>query len=70
MLTRQVRDMEQEEKNMQLFELVQALLYQSGHKPHVCGGGGDLHTNHSGGWKVLSFVQRKKLQWEERRHPD
>lgn len=49
MLTRQVRAMEQEEKNLLLFELVQALLYQSGHKPHVCGGGGDLHTNHSGG---------------------
>lgn len=30
--------MEQEEKNMQLFELVQALLYQSDHKPHMRGG--------------------------------
>lgn len=49
MLTRQVRGTEQKEKNMQLFELVQALLYQSDHKPHVCGGGGDLHRNHCGG---------------------
>lgn len=49
MLTRQVRGTEQKEKNMQLFELVQALLYQSDHKPHVCGGGGDLHTNHCSG---------------------